>query len=93
MFYQNITIGKHFQLPELHVQYADFAYWQIDDKRGKALQSSMCYWKKQLGGELPVLELPTDQPRAARQTFTGGTFRFELSTNLTAALEKCSRKT
>ena len=92
MFYQKLTIGKFLQLPELPIQYADFAHWQTDDIRGEALQSSMLYWKKQLGGELPVLELPTDQQRGARQTFSGGTHRFVLSTALTEALEKLSRK-
>ncbi|MBZ5859379.1 non-ribosomal peptide synthetase [Flavihumibacter profundi] len=91
-FYQNNTIGKPLQLPELPIQYADFAHWQTDDKRIETLQPSMLYWKKKLGGELPVLELPTDQQRCARQTFTGGTYRFELSADLTEDLEKLSRQ-
>ena len=56
------------------------------------LQSSMNYWKKKLSGELPVLELPTDQQRGARQTFSGGTHRFVLSRNLAEALEKLSQQ-
>ena len=91
-FYQAITISKPPQPPELPIQYADFAHWQTDNIRGKVLQSSMAYWKKQLAGELPVLELPTDQQRGARQTFSGGTYRFALSTELMEALEKLSRQ-
>ena len=92
MFYQKITIGRSLQLPELPIQYADFANWQTDDLRSEAMRSSLVYWKKQLGGELPVLELPTDQQRGARQSFRGGTHRFTLSTSLTEALEKLSRE-
>ncbi len=93
MCYQKITGGTSYQLPELPIQYADFAQWQTDDKRIEALRSSMLgYWKKQLEGELPVLELPTDQQRAARQTFRGETYRFGLSKDLTETLEKFSRQ-
>ncbi len=92
MFYQNITIGKSLQLPELPIQYADFSHWQTDTLPGDAMQSSMNYWKKKLSGELPVLELPTDQQRGARQTFSGGTYRFIFSRNLAEALEKFSQQ-
>jgi amino acid adenylation domain-containing protein len=92
MFYQKITVGKSLQLPVLPIQYADFANWQTNDLRREAMQSSMVYWKRQLSGELPVLELPTDQQRGARQTFQGGTHRFALSATLTEALEKLARE-
>jgi hypothetical protein len=90
-FYRANTGGRTGQLPDLEIQYADFAHWQTDAGREMALQSSMDYWKQQLGGELPVLGLPTDQPRGARQTFRGGTHRFLLSSELTGALEKLSQ--
>ena len=92
LFYQANTIGKSVQAPELPIQYADYAHWQTDEKRKEVLQASMSYWKKQLAGELPVLELPTDQERGARQTFSGGTHRFVLSKALTEALEELSRQ-
>lgn len=91
-FYQAITDSKRSQVPELPIRYTDFAYWQTDHIRGKLLQSSMDYWKKQLAGELPVIELPTDQQRSSRQTFSGGTYRFVLPTELIEALEKLSRQ-
>ncbi|MDN3658659.1 amino acid adenylation domain-containing protein [Ferruginibacter paludis] len=91
-FYQAITRNKSPQVAELPIQYADFAHWQTDHIRGKVLKSSMDYWIKQLAGELPVLELPTDQQRGARQNFAGGTHRFELSSELMEALEKLSRQ-
>jgi len=91
-FYQAITVGKPPQAPELPIQYADFACWQTKNKRAIALEPSMAYWKKQLAGELPVLELPNDQPRGARQSFYGGTYRFSLSHECIGALEKLGRQ-
>lgn len=91
-FYQAITTGRPAQAPELPIQYVDFAHWQTGNLRGELLQASMAYWKKQLAGELPVLELPADLQRGARQSFSGGTYRFTLSAELTEALEKLSRQ-
>lgn len=92
MFYQVNVSGGTEQLPELPIQYFDYAYWQTNEKHHQDLQSAMSYWKKQLGGELPNLELPTDQARGVRQTFTGGTHRFTISKDLTKALEELSRQ-
>jgi amino acid adenylation domain-containing protein len=59
-------------LPELPIQYADFAYWQREWLQGEVLQRQIDYWKKQLDGAPPLLELPEDHPRPAVQTFRGG---------------------
>jgi hypothetical protein len=91
-FYQAVTGGRPPQAPELSIQYADFAHWQTDQIRGRALQPSMAYWEKQLAGELPALELPIDQQRGAKQSFSGGTYRFALSAELTETLEHLSRQ-
>ncbi|RDV15372.1 amino acid adenylation domain-containing protein [Pontibacter diazotrophicus] len=91
-FYQAKTTGQPVRLPELPLQYADFAYWQTREERQAALQPSLAYWKEQLGGELPVLELPTDQQRSARRAYAGGTYRFVISRDLTEALEQLSRQ-
>lgn len=92
VFYQHNSFGRPVQLPVLPIQYADFAHWQTDYKRTETLHPSMLYWKKKLGGALPVLELPTDHLRGARQTFTGGTYRFGLPEDVTESLEKLSRQ-
>jgi amino acid adenylation domain-containing protein/non-ribosomal peptide synthase protein (TIGR01720 family) len=80
--YEKISAGETPQLPELPVQYADFAHWQREWFRGEVLETQLNYWKQQLGGDLPVLELPTDRPRPAMQTFRGAskfaTFPLEL---------------
>lgn len=52
-------------LPELPVQYADFALWQRQWLAGEVLESQLCYWKQQLSGNLPVRSLPFDRPRPA----------------------------
>ena len=91
LFYQEIISGKIKTPPELSVQYSDYAYWQSGEKLEKDLQSSMAYWKKQLGGELPTLELPIDLPRSTKQTYSGGTHRFIISREITESLEKISR--
>jgi amino acid adenylation domain-containing protein len=58
-------------LAELSVQYADYAAWQRQWLHGEVLARQLDYWKQQLGGELPVLELPTDRPRPAVQRYQG----------------------
>ncbi|WP_020539103.1 non-ribosomal peptide synthetase [Lewinella cohaerens] len=91
-FYGANTTSKPAQVAELAIQYADYAHWQLANKQEETLQASMAYWKQQLAGELPVLELPTDRQRGARQTFSGGTHRFRLSKATTAALDQLSKE-
>ncbi|MEH2000613.1 MAG: condensation domain-containing protein [Nostoc sp.] len=58
-------------LPELPIQYADFADWQRQWLQGEILHTQLDYWKRQLSGNLSILQLTTDKPRPAIQTFTG----------------------
>lgn len=58
-------------LPELRIQYADFAAWQRECLQGQVLKSQLAYWKQQLQGALPALELPTDYARQAVQSLRG----------------------
>src|SRR6266699_42250 len=58
-------------LPELPLQYTDYARWQQQRLEGGELAGELAYWKRQLGGTLPVLELPTDRPRSALLTHRG----------------------
>ncbi|MBA2576236.1 MAG: hypothetical protein H0V05_06265, partial [Euzebyaceae bacterium] len=51
-------------LPDVPMQYADFADWQRDSLREELLQNELAYWRRQLGGQLPAPSLPTDRPRA-----------------------------
>ena len=79
-------------LAELPVQYADFAEWQREWLTKGNLERLLQYWKQQLGGELPVLELPTDRVRPPRQSFRGAVRRFALSEELSMAIKSLGRQ-
>ncbi|MFL5538401.1 MAG: condensation domain-containing protein, partial [Longimicrobiaceae bacterium] len=63
--------GRESPLPELAVQYADYAAWQREHLRGEMLERQLSYWRERLAGAPELLELPTDHPRPAVQTFRG----------------------
>jgi hypothetical protein len=84
--------GDTSELPELPVQYADFAVWQREWLRGEALEAQLGYWKRYLSGTLPVLELPADRPRPAMQSHRGATLPFGLPARLTDSLNALSRR-
>lgn len=90
--YQAFRESKASPLPDLSIQYADFAHWQKQWLTGEVLHSQLDYWKKQLEGAPPVLELPTDRPRPSIQTFTGRTKYFHLNQELTSQLKTLSRR-
>ena len=69
--YDAIISHRQADLPEPVIQYADFSVWQKDWLGGNVLEKQRAYWRKQLDGAPPVLELPTDHPRPAAQTFRG----------------------
>ncbi len=79
-------------LPPLPIQYVDFAAWQRKWLQGEILENQISYWLKQLENAPKVLELPTDYPRSKIQTFRGATYSFELSTELSAKLNKLSQQ-
>lgn len=78
VLYQSFLQGKAPSLPDLSIQYADFAYWQREWLQGDVLENQLDYWRRQLNGELPVMELPTDRPRPKMQTFHGAVEQFSL---------------
>ncbi|MEG5083549.1 amino acid adenylation domain-containing protein [Microcoleus sp. AT8-B4] len=89
--YEALSAGNQPQLPELPVQYADFAIWQRNWLWGEVLQTQLAYWKQQLEGAPPLLELPADRPRPPIQTSNGATQSLLLSQELTAALKNLSQ--
>ncbi|MEA2174837.1 MAG: hypothetical protein QOD00_2429 [Blastocatellia bacterium] len=80
-------------LAELPIQYADFAEWQRRRFESGEMKGQLSYWKRQLAGLPPLLEMPADKPRPSIQTFRGAHRRFELSRPLRAALINLSRET
>jgi amino acid adenylation domain-containing protein/non-ribosomal peptide synthase protein (TIGR01720 family) len=86
VLYQAFSRGLPSPLPDLEVQYADFAYWQRQWLAGDVLEREMDYWKRQLEG-MSTLALPTDRPRPAVQTFRGGKHTFGFPASLTSRLQ------
>ena len=89
--YDAFSNSKPSPLPELPIQYADFAVWQSQWSK-EYLQNHLSYWKQQLAGATTVLELPTDKPRPAVQSFQGATTHFQLSPSLTEKLKSLSQQ-
>ncbi|HVG43767.1 MAG TPA: amino acid adenylation domain-containing protein, partial [Longimicrobium sp.] len=83
--------GRESPLPELGVQYADYAVWQREQLRGERLERHLAYWRERLAGAPELVELPTDHPRPAVQTFRGASERIELPGELLARLRALGR--
>ena len=92
IIYQAFSAGKSSQLPQLPLQYTDFVYWQRNWLQGEVIDKHLAYWKQQLGGNLPVLQLPTDLPRPPIQTFRGKQQKFVLSKALTESIKQLSQR-
>ncbi|HLM67687.1 MAG TPA: condensation domain-containing protein, partial [Longimicrobium sp.] len=73
--YAAFARGEASPLPELPIQYADFAAWQRRDVGGQALDAQAAWWRERLAGAPALLELPTDRPRPAEQSFRGARCR------------------
>jgi amino acid adenylation domain-containing protein len=89
--YEAAVLGRPSPLPELPVQYADFAEWQRDWLTGEVLENLLGYWRRQLAGAPPVLELPADRPRPAVQSFRGALEPVRLPADLVAGLHEIGR--
>ncbi|WP_457812474.1 amino acid adenylation domain-containing protein [Sinorhizobium meliloti] len=85
--YMAFLNGRPSPLPELTVQYPDFAVWQADWFRGEPLQKQLRYWRDQLSGLRPVLNLPTDRRRPPVRTSNGSVRGFTLDEKLCEALK------
>ncbi|HEY0078606.1 MAG TPA: amino acid adenylation domain-containing protein, partial [Pyrinomonadaceae bacterium] len=90
--YEAFSTGKESPLEELSIQYADYAVWQREWLCGEVLDEQLAYWRRQLAGAPPALELPTDYPRPAVQTFNGATASEMLPRSLSQQLQALSRR-
>ena len=90
--YDAFSRGEPSPLPELPVQYADFAVWQRARLSGEALEAQIGYWRERLAGAPPLLEIPTDRPRSVGGDAGTGVHPFALSPEATRALEDLSRR-
>ena len=90
--YQAYCDGKPASLPELPLQYADYAVWQRNYLQGEGLEKLLKYWKQQLAGAPTTLDLPTDRPRPAVQSFRGASKSFVLPKALSDSVTSASRQ-
>jgi amino acid adenylation domain-containing protein len=84
--YGAFVAGRPAALPELPVSYADYALWQRRWLEGPALEGRLQYWKEQLAGSPPLLDLPLDRPRPAVQGFRGARLNLDLGVDLPGKL-------
>ncbi|HEX2271266.1 MAG TPA: amino acid adenylation domain-containing protein, partial [Pyrinomonadaceae bacterium] len=90
VLYDAFSRGAASPLPELPIQYADFATWQRGWLQGEALEQQLNYWRKQLADLPDQLDLPIDKPRPAVQRFRGATESITLSPELTEKVRALS---
>ncbi|MFI3157992.1 MAG: amino acid adenylation domain-containing protein [Methylococcaceae bacterium] len=88
--YGAFSQGLPSPLPELPIQYPDYSVWQREWLQGETMERLLDYWKARLA-DAPTLELPTDKPRPAVQSFRGGIQQFDLSPGLTEGLKTLSQ--
>ncbi|SMC29902.1 amino acid adenylation domain-containing protein, partial [Andreprevotia lacus DSM 23236] len=91
--YQAHLLGQASPLPELTIQYADFAQWQREWLTGAVLQQQGNYWQKQLANAPALLALPTDRPRPVVQGYAGATHDFTINAETGTALNTLARDT
>jgi amino acid adenylation domain-containing protein len=92
ILYETYLAGKRSPLPDLPIQYADYAAWERERLKGEVLDRQLVYWKRQLAGAPTLLALPTDRPRPAVQTFQGASQSFSLPESLSGGLKEQSQQ-
>lgn len=93
LLYQAFVAGSPSPLGDLPIQYSDFSEWQRDWLQGDVLNGQLDFWKGQLAGIPQSLELPTDRPRSAQESFEGGSHSFVLPERLYQSLKVvCERE-
>lgn len=92
VLYEVFSRGKPSPLPDLPIQYADYAVWQRQWLQGEILEKQLEYWKQKLEGAPPVLELPMDRPRPAVQTYQGARETLVLTAELVEGLKALSQR-
>ncbi|WP_163871146.1 condensation domain-containing protein, partial [Myxococcus eversor] len=91
-FYRQFAGGEPAQLAPLPIQYADFSVWQRQWLQGDVLAEELAWWRQQLSDASTSLELPTDRPRPAVQTYRGAVVPIALSRELTQAVKALAQR-
>ncbi|WP_428488157.1 amino acid adenylation domain-containing protein [Pseudomonas chlororaphis] len=84
--------GRDLRLPDLSIQYPDYALWQRSWMEAGEKERQLGYWRELLGGEQPVLELPLDHPRPAVQSYRGARLDVALDGALVAGLKALAQR-
>jgi natural product biosynthesis luciferase-like monooxygenase protein len=92
VLYPAENAGAPVSLPALDLQYTDYVRWQAEMLAGPEGRRLWAHWQKQLTGELPALNLPTDRPRPPVQTFGGAVHPFKLDEELTHQLKALAKE-
>ena len=90
--YKAFSAGLPSPLPELEIQYADFALWQRDWLQGETLENELSYWRDRLRSAVACIDLPTDRPRPAVQTYRGAAHTLTIPGELADAIRRLSRR-
>ncbi|QXI31601.1 amino acid adenylation domain-containing protein [Pseudomonas vanderleydeniana] len=90
--YQSLSQGLPLEWPALPIQYADYALWQRHWMEAGEQERQLAYWQQALGGEQPVLELPTDHPRPVSRSFAGASCNLTLDLALSDGLKALARR-
>ncbi len=91
LLYRSCLLGKSAELRPLPIQYSDYSIWQRNWLQGEVLEQQLGYWKEQLGGDLPTLNLQTDYPRKRVQTFAGAIEQFSVPKQVVIKLQQLSK--
>lgn len=90
--YRVFSKGEPPGLSQLPIQYRDFSQWQQDWLKGETLEAQLSYWRDKLSGLNPSLDIPTDYPRPAVQTFRGARQSTSLSAEIITRLRMLSQR-
>ncbi len=90
--YEALANGQSFLLPDLPLQYSDFAVWQRMQMEGGQFAEQLAYWERQLAGAPEVLDLPVARPMPVQKSSQGATYHSALSQRLTESLKAVSRQ-
>ncbi|MDB6068034.1 MAG: non-ribosomal peptide synthetase [Pedosphaera sp.] len=91
-FYRGFVEEKPASLPELPVQYRDYACWQKERLQGEALEKQLRFWKEQLSGNPSAAELLTDRPRSSRSSCQGASQSRRLKPEITERLKRLAER-
>src|SRR5437588_295207 len=92
VFYGALVSGARPPLPDLPVQYGDFTLWQRQAMQSEAMRVQLDYWQRRLQGVNPVIDLPTDRPRPAVQSFAGARQPIFIDPAVTESLQGLARR-